>query len=577
MHSGFKTDTLSLGQLLSDPFEFRIPDYQRTYSWTIKEVEQLVEDLSLALGESTSLDDPEVGYFLGAVLLMKQLDDGPKSDSASDSPPSRIYDIVDGQQRLVTLTILLAVLRDLAADTGVELAPDVNRLIWTISAEKSEPRIRLRTREGEFLRSHVQRAGASVSMPSDDELTAGETRILAVREHLAATFFGQTGAEVATFAKFLIDACFFAVITTTTVDRAHRIFSVLNERGRPLARNDILKAQILGGIDPARRKRHTEAWDRIERDLGGDFESLFSHIRTIEDGGRSKVISGIADLIAASGGAEPFFDKVLEPYAAIFRQLTYPAKSAALKPATLQTFTYLGWLGSADWTPAALAFWRTCNGDPVALDAFFIRLDRLAYSLRLLGIGADKRRARFHSLVRAIKKNPKLDETDNPIELTRDELRNIQYNLRNLHARSQLTCKLVLLRVNDLTAGEPQALDPANYTVEHVLPQKPARSSEWRTWYPAADEREACTQSLGNLVLVTRDDNDRARNMELSRKLAVYFPRGPEAATAITRELFAITEWRAPQIIEREQRILASVNMLWRLETARSRNSADPK
>ena len=62
MRSGFNSETLSLGQLLSGPAEYRIPDYQRPYSWTTKEAEQLLDDLTLARDEAPAPDMTGDGY-----------------------------------------------------------------------------------------------------------------------------------------------------------------------------------------------------------------------------------------------------------------------------------------------------------------------------------------------------------------------------------------------------------------------------------------------------------------------------------------------------------------------------------
>ncbi len=604
MSSGFHSATFSLGQLLSSPFAFTVPDYQRPYSWTLEEAEQLLDDLNLAVDEApephtapkigpdanTDTAEADAGYFFGAVLLMAHALP-PPGQVAAQAP--RLYDIVDGQQRLVTLTMLLAVLRDLVAELGGSLEAIVQPLLWNGIGPDATPRLSLRGRENTFLRAFVQDAGASAIMPSDEDLTPGESRLLAVREFLAAELLGLNRADLERFSAYLIGSCHFAVITTTTVDRAHRIFSVLNERGRPLARNDILKAQILGAIAPARRAHYTEAWDRMERDLGGDFESVFSHIRNIEDRGRSKIIGGIADLMAGRGGAVPFFNEVLQPYAAIFAALKTPGITTGAQPAGAQkssapqasaqlsndqstiarALTYLGWLGSADWMPAAMLFWRTCEGDASRLASFLVRLDRLAYGLRLLGVGVDKRRARLQALVNVIRQGANLDAPDSPLEFARDELRNINYNLRNLHARSPLTCKLVLLRLNDEIAGHARDLDPSRLTVEHVLPQKPARTGQWREWFPDADEREACTHSLGNLVLIKKDENERARNLELARKQGHYFARGRDEALPITRDIFGIETWRPDDIKAREEKLLARLVELWRLEPGNGRSA----
>ena len=215
------------------------------------------------------------------------------------------------------------------------------------------------------------------------------------------------------------------------------------------------------------------------------------------------------------------------------------------------------------------------SGDRTELTTFVKRLDRLAYGLRILGIGADKRAVRFQKLLQMIRSGQPLDVPGSPIELTRDEQRLILYNLRNIHARSQLTCKLVLLRLNDLLAGAPQQLDRDLTTVEHVLPLRPGRASQWREWFATPEAREACTQSLGNLVLLPRDRNERAKNLELRQKHDIFFSDGRDGVPHITRDLFGVKDWRPDEVLAREERLLTALCDQWQLSGWKVGPSAD--
>jgi hypothetical protein len=313
----------------------------------------------------------------------------------------------------------------------------------------------------------------------------------------------------------------------------------------------------------------------MEKLLDGAFEELFSHIRAIEGPTRGTIISGIGSAVEAAGGPQAFFDTVLEPYARIFAAIRFPARRSGMSPAVDRYLDYMTWLGSFEWIPPLMLFWRKCEGNPAPLEAFLARFDRLSFGLRLLGIGADKRFARNAALLQRLRDGQSLDAPDSPLEFTREECRNIHYNLRNMHARSQLTCKLLLLRLNDELSGAPQRLDPSNYTVEHVLPQKPGRNSQWRVWFPDTEARETATQSLGNLVLVTRDQNDKARNLEFARKLEAYFARSGDVPW-ITRGIETLTEWRQEQIEAREKRLLEAVNALWTFDATKSSAAQEP-
>src|SRR5690606_162857 len=89
-------------KVFSSDFDFEIPHYQRPYAWETVQALQLLDDLEFAVDRG---DDE---YFLGSLVLIQEDEDSPK-----------VY-VVDGQQRLTTLTILLAILRDLAGPKNAE-------------------------------------------------------------------------------------------------------------------------------------------------------------------------------------------------------------------------------------------------------------------------------------------------------------------------------------------------------------------------------------------------------------------------------------------------------------------------
>ena len=93
-----------IADIFSDNYAFVIPPYQRPYAWEIQQADELVDDLLDAMDDSCS----EGLYFLGSIVLVK----------TPDSPEAKV---VDGQQRLTTLTILFSVLRDLTDDLTLKL------------------------------------------------------------------------------------------------------------------------------------------------------------------------------------------------------------------------------------------------------------------------------------------------------------------------------------------------------------------------------------------------------------------------------------------------------------------------
>ena len=94
----------------------------------------------------------------------------------------------------------------------------------------------------------MRSAGASRTMPDSDRLSAAEARILEVREHYLSALLDFDAGQRRRLAEFLLERCAVVLVATVGIDRAHRMFMVLNETGKPLARNDILKAELLGSI-----------------------------------------------------------------------------------------------------------------------------------------------------------------------------------------------------------------------------------------------------------------------------------------------------------------------------------------
>jgi hypothetical protein len=194
---------------------------------------------------------------------------------------------------------------------------------------------------------------------------------------------------------------------------------------------------------------------------------------------------------------------------------------------------------------------------------FLGQLDRLAYGMRILGHGSRRRISRFGAVVHAIRNGRDLRNQASPLHLTREELRTIHHNLRDLHDRSAPIAKLVLLRLNDQIAGSPQNLDPKTMTVEHLLPRKPGANSQWRTWFTDPGERDKFTESLGNLVLMTKDQNDKAGNLDFERKKNVLFNTPGAPVVAVNDHVRRQPTWKVGQIIEREAELLRHLDALW--------------
>ncbi len=161
MFLGLPTASLTLTNLFSAPFHFSVPCYQRPYSWTTAEAGQLLDDIFGASGLGGVAGAEEPDYFLGTIILI----DGTGGDlpKARDRDP-RLFEIIDGQQRLVTLAIAAAVLRDLGTERWRWGAR--NRLDQLVAADSAATkqhgvkfRVEVSAHEQAFLETYVQMRG----------------------------------------------------------------------------------------------------------------------------------------------------------------------------------------------------------------------------------------------------------------------------------------------------------------------------------------------------------------------------------------------------------------------------------
>ena len=128
-----KASEQNLNAVFSDAYLFEIPLYQRPYAWTMEQVDELQDDLLSAMDR-----DAQSPYFLGSIVLIKN-----EGDSRSA--------VVDGQQRLTTLSMLFCVLRELAAgDAQSELDGFVREAGNSLRGTQDRFRLSLRARDRDF-------------------------------------------------------------------------------------------------------------------------------------------------------------------------------------------------------------------------------------------------------------------------------------------------------------------------------------------------------------------------------------------------------------------------------------------
>ncbi|MFI5274313.1 MAG: DUF262 domain-containing protein [Ktedonobacterales bacterium] len=558
-----KGEQRPISHIFNDDFSFSVPPFQRPYAWTIEHAGELLADLLEHLGVSHAAVEDLDPYFLGSIVLIK-----------GDRPDAHI---VDGQQRLITLTILLAVLRSQIPD---ELAESITRRLY----EPADPlnhiparyRLRPKERDTNFFQQFIQAEGGIERLRAQVQLDLSESQ-RNMRDnalHFVRELTSLPQERRVQLAQFIVQRCLLIVVTTPDLDSAYRIFSVLNDRGLDLTTADILKAEVIGQIPQVFQQEYTERWEELEEKLGRkEFNEFFGHLRTIcrKSGAKLSILEEFRHYVMrAATDAQHLVNDLIVPLGKAYyivgtASYLHPDEAAAQRVNTL--LQWLNAIDNTDWMPPAILYLSRNHDDPARLIRFLAELERLAASLMIRRQYVHRRSARYNNLLAAIERRDDLGRLGSPIQLTQQERDDTINALSgDFYLMAAPPRNYVLRRLDSSLAGAGAIYDRKQMTVEHILPRNPSPQSEWVRLFPSEEERARYIHRLGNLALLARGKNERASNWDFATKKQRYFASQDGVTPfALTTQVLREAEW-TPQVIERRQReLIEHLRQLWRL------------
>ncbi|QGZ96625.1 DUF262 domain-containing protein [Terricaulis silvestris] len=541
-----------LSRVFSDEFAFAIPTYQRPYAWEKEQVEALLDDILSALTDATDTREP-VTYFLGSIVLIKQ-------------PGSPDAKVVDGQQRLTTLTILFSVLRDLSTP---EIA--IRRHSYVCEdgdpdkGTKSRYRLTLRKRDEEFFRETIQRKDTTGALPSAKGLTDSRLRIVEAAKIFSDRAKAMTPELRDRLVAFLLQRCYLVVIAVANVDMAHRVFTVLNARGLDLTPADILKADLLDRVPPQDERDYADAWEAIEEQLGRErFVELFQHIRMIyqRDKPRERLEVGFKKFVTDFSDHKRFLREVLQPLGATYARLVSPFDFAVhYGEESAKRLRYITKLDNSDWLPVALKYFAEAEPEPEEAAQFMRRLETLAYFLFVTRADINERIRRYAAVLTDLANGVPDGES---MQLSAADKVAFRVHLDGpIYQITRVRLPLLLRLDAELSSGGATY----NYdvvSVEHVLPQTPSASSQWLKDFPDEAERETWTHKLANLMLLTLRKNIQASNWDFATKKERYFSEsGGVSPFVITTQVLGEDVWTPTVLQDRQNALLARLYSAW--------------
>lgn len=551
-------------KIFSADYIYFIPPYQRPYSWTEEEAIALLHDLTDAMGNSEVPVKDLSEYFLGSIVLIKE-----------DRVPEA--QVVDGQQRLTTLTILFSCLREFLSDS---YKVSIDKLIYdkadALSGTKDSYRLNLRNRDEDFFRSNIQRGDLEVKLKKLNlaELSDSQRSLVLNAKAFMHEFNSMDSELLEKLATYISLKCTLVVVTSTDQDSAFRTFSVMNDRGKDLSNSDILKAEIIGSIqDDSEMRLYTDKWEDIELSLGRDhFESLFSYIRMIELKTKAKgsILKEFRNSIKPSANPKNFIDNKILPYAESFLTIKNTDYKSEDSASTVNSL--LRWLNRLDnnfnWIPPTILFLSLNKSNEAILVKFLQHMERLSIGLTILRFDIDKRITRYSKILSAIESNDDLYSEGSSMLLTQEEQNAVVLKLNgNIYLESK-TRLLILLKLDDSLSSGGATYDNQKTTIEHVLPQNPDIDSEWVKLWPSEDIRKKFVHKLGNLVILDRGKNSSASNYDFKKKKVSYFSKNGVSPFQLTTTVINEDKWTQEVVEKRQEKFVELLCSSWGISSS---------
>jgi uncharacterized protein with ParB-like and HNH nuclease domain len=576
-----KAGEVYLNDLYSPKYVFHIPGFQRPFSWEKEHFERLFEDVRDALIANKDNFGKELGqyepYFLGTeILWIKSL----KDDGSGE------YDIIDGQQRLVSLAILMAVLRD---STSTQKAKDTlqARIFQEenqFEGTKATVRIVVRERDSDFFQKYVlARNGTNDTSGIDwNQLNESQQHMFQAIQTFKNGLLKDDGDLdrdlVDEYTKFLLQKVIMVVVRTHTLSSAFRLFNVVNARGMPLGNADLLKSENLGVIPGAEMDKYTKTWEAIEEDQGSEtLDSLISFLRTMymKEKARKSIYEEFEEKIFKDNPSlrgKKFIDQ-LQRIAAIFQEKIDDASVKTGKSEEEIHFHNLvalmrDFLPFNDWMAAVLAFKEKFTDDSYLFE-FVNKLERRIAVDWIIGLTLSQRLGQVYRVIKLIEDSSKPEEVlqnalfVDEIVAKKNGFEEALEDQKMYGKASGRIPKYILLRI-DMERKDnlnKQFTYRGDITVEHILPKTPTHAY-WISRFDKVAMLE-CTNRLGNLVLLNGKKNTEASNKPFPDKCKNYFEKRSDFD--ITNELKALSDWTVDSFKERQLALEKEAIGTWKL------------
>lgn len=568
--TNFNTKNDTYRKLMGNGLTYRIPRFQRDYSWTDDEWEDLWLDI-----QGTLKEGGEPAHYMGYLVLQSEND--------------KVFDVIDGQQRLTTLSLIaLSVLKNLQRLIDENKDADRNRQRLEQIRQTyigyldpvtlvARSKLTLNRNNDTYYQTYLIPLGhlPQRGFRASEHLLrkAFEWFDRRVREHSrqrAPQFGGDEGVALASLIETLSDRLFFTVITVTDELNAYKVFETLNARGVRLSATDLLKNYLFSVLHRSGQHEHEmktleDRWEAMVGRLGSEsfpdflrvhwnsrrtfvrqtelFKTIRNHVQT-----REAVFSLVRDM-----------EEDMETYLG----LTHPEASSWNQQ--LKAYANeLRMFSVRQPFPLLLAARRAFT------EADFESLLRasvmISFRYNVIGsLPANEQERVYNQVAEKISRHEltAIAQTMaglNSIYPADEAFRAAFANkvIRTTQSRNRRIVRYLLCCLEKQFDGRDYDFDSDTFNLEHILPQNPGAGWEAFT----EEEIEALVFRLGNLTLMQAGQNRNAGNEDYAAKRPAYAASG----FALTRKIAEENaDWTPERIAARQNQMARQAISIWRI------------
>jgi hypothetical protein len=557
------TSTPNLKNLLGNGRSYRVPAFQRDYSWK----EEHWEDLWLDLQELTAKRTSQ--HYMGSLVLMQ-----------NNNPEE--YTIIDGQQRIATLSILIlcviARLKQLAS-AGVEPEENEERamLLRGSFIGSKQPgslveasKLTLNRNDDDFYQGtlvQLEKPASERSLGDSEKQLWGAFKYFSKR--IAEDFPQYTGQQLAEWIDALVSVRLLFIQVVVEDDMgAYTVFETLNARGLELTASDLIKNYLMSLVSKKGKgdlEHVLKRWHKVTGQIGVRrlpeflrhyFNSHYPFVR------QERLFRRIRDQVASAEAAMELI-KDLDKASVCYRALNDPEDEYWLDfPGSTAQVRALVLFGVSQYKPLALAVCRKLGAEEVVK----VLKDCVTLSFRfnvISRLGTHELEKRFNDAALGVDTGKVTTAFDvrallAPVYVDDDQFRaDFEVFRQATSSKGKKIIRYILCELEHQHSGHDSDWSTTNATIEHVLPDN--LDDHWATTF-SEDEHARYVDRLGNYALL-----EYGKNIGIGQKpFAVKANVLATSQYGLTKDLAASSEWTPAMINERQKKLARLATTVWR-------------